>query len=312
MIFMADITASLYKELQEALDEFNPDANRALIDKAFRFAEHAHRDQLRQSGEPYIIHPITVATYLTRLYMDSQAIAAGLLHDVLEDTPVTSKELCEEFGKDISHLVEGMSKLRTIRFREKNQYIENLRKMFIATAKDIRVIIIRLCDRLHNMETLEYLPAKHQKKLATEILEIYAPIAHRLQIGTLRGQLEDLGFKYLYPEEYRWLYNVTRKNFDERDKVMKQASLRIEELLAEEKIQVINITKRYKYLYSLYKKLQRYDNDLSQIYDIIALRVIVPSVAECYAALGMIHKEFKPLKGRIKDYIARPKANGYR
>ena len=300
------------EKLNKALETYNHDADRDLINRALEFSLHAHRDQMRRSGEPYIIHPIHVAAYLTSFYMDSQAIAAGLLHDVLEDTEATPEELTKEFGPVVTQLVEGVSKLRKIKFQENTQYVENLRKFFIATAEDIRVIMIRLCDRLHNMETLEYLPAKEQQRIARETLEIYAPIAHRLQIGKLRGQLEDWSFKYLQPEEYRWLYNVTRKNVDEREATLREASDRIKLLFKEEEIELVDIQRRIKFIYSLYRKLQRYGNELSQIFDVVALRVIVPEISDCYAALGLIHKEFKPLKGRIKDYIARPKANGYR
>ncbi len=307
---MADVE-SLYQQFIQTVRKHNPDADFALLEKAFQFSNECHKGQMRQSGEPYIIHPTLVATNLARLNMDSPAIAAGLLHDVIEDTATTPDQLEELFGKSVRELVEGVSNLRRIRFSNKSQYIENLRKMFVATAKDIRVIIIRLCDRLHNMQTLEYLTAEQQHRIALETLEIYAPIAHRLQMGQLRGELEDWAFKYLHPEEYRWLYNVTRKNLQDNEVRLNRTSGRIRELLEREQIQVVNIQKRIKFLYSLYKKLQRYDNDLSRIYDVVALRVIVPKVADCYAALGIIHREFKPVKGRIKDYIARPKTNGY-
>jgi len=300
-----------YAEFLEALKRHNPDADLQLIENAYQLATTAHKTQMRQSGEPYIIHPIHVATNLANLNMDSQAIAAGFLHDVLEDTDFTAEDLTKEFGPKVYELVEGVSKLKQIKFREETQYIENLRKMMIATSNDIRVIIIRLCDRLHNMQTLGYLTATEQHRIAKETLEIYAPIAHRLQIGSLRGQLEDWAFKFLNPEEYRWLYNVTRKNFQERDVKMREMEEHISTILKAEGIEVVKTQRRLKFLYSLYRKLQRYDNDLSQIYDIIAIRVIVPKVSDCYAALGMIHRENKPIKGRIKDYIARPKTNGY-
>lgn len=307
---MSDID-KLYQQLVETVKKHNPDADMQLIERAYQFAADAHKPQRRLSGEPYIIHPIHVAINLATLNMDSRAIAAGFLHDVLEDTKVTSKDIEKEFGKEICKLVEGVSKLRKIRFKEKSQYIENLRKMFVATAKDIRVIIIKLCDRLHNMQTLEYAPTEQQIRVAQETLEIYAPLAHRLQIGSFRGQLEDWAFKFLHPEEYRWLYNVTRKNYTEREALLKKTEGKVRKMLSKEGIEVTDIKKRTKFLYSLYRKLQRYDNDLSRIYDIVAIRVIVPKISDCYAALGIIHREFKPLKGRIKDYIARPKSNGY-
>ncbi|MBI4122270.1 MAG: bifunctional (p)ppGpp synthetase/guanosine-3',5'-bis(diphosphate) 3'-pyrophosphohydrolase [Parcubacteria group bacterium] len=300
-----------YQHFKDVLKKHDIDTEWDLIRKAYHFAAHAHRDQVRQSGEPYIIHPIHVATNLAKLKMDSRAIAAGFLHDVLEDTETTPDDLDAEFGKEVRELVEGVSKLRAIRMRAENQYIENLRKMLIATAKDIRVLLIKLCDRLHNVQTLEYLPSSEQKRIALETLEIYAPIAQRLQLGILKGQLEDAAFKYIHPEQYRWLYNVTRKNYEKRQAKLTAIGKRIKDKLREEDITTVETNARIKFLYSLYQKLQRYDNDLSRIYDVIALRVVVPRIADCYAALGIIHREFKPLKGRIKDYIARPKANGY-
>ncbi len=307
---MTDIDKA-YQHFKDVLKKHNIDAEWDLIRKAYHFAAHAHRDQVRQSGEPYIIHPIHVATNLAELKMDSRTIAAGFLHDVLEDTDATADDLDREFSVEIRELVEGVSKLRTIRMREDNQYIENLRKMLIATAKDIRVLFIRLCDRLHNVQTLEYLPLPEQQRIAMETLEIYAPIAHRLQLGVLKGQLEDAAFKYIHPEQYRWLYNVTRKSYEKRQTSLMEASKRIKDKLRDEGIRTVEVKARIKFLYSLYQKLQRYENDLSRIYDVIALRVIVPRISDCYTALGLIHREFKPIKGRIKDYIARPKANGY-
>jgi GTP pyrophosphokinase len=306
-----DQVEQLYQDFVEVVKKHVPDAYFDLLEKAYTLARKHHEGQMRQSGEPYIIHPIHVATNLARLNMDSHAMAAGLLHDVLEDTDYTAEELEADFGKSVRELVEGVSNLRHLRFNRETQYIENLRKMFVATASDIRVIIIRLCDRLHNMQTLDYLSSDRQQRIALETLEIYAPIAHRLQIGQLRGELEDWAFKYLHPEEYRWLYNVTRKNYFKHESLLINTTRHIEETLKDEGIEVVKTMYRMKHLYSLYKKLQRYDNDLSKIYDLVALRVIVPKVSDCYAALGMIHREFKPIKGRIKDYIARPKANGY-
>jgi GTP diphosphokinase / guanosine-3',5'-bis(diphosphate) 3'-diphosphatase len=301
----------LYKEFVETVQEHVPDAYFDLLEKAYTFAKEKHKDQQRHSGEPYMIHPVHVAINLAKINMDSHAMAAGLLHDTLEDTDATYEELVKEFGKEIANLVEGVSKLRMIEFKEDTQYIENLRKLVIATAKDIRVIIIRLADRLHNMQTLEFLDTKRQQRIANEVLEIYAPLAHRLQIGQLRGPLEDWAFKYTHPEEYRWLYNVTRKNYAEHEQNLETAKVKINGLLKEEGVEVIKITHRIKHLYSLYKKLQKNDNDLSRVYDLVALRIIVPKISDCYAALGHVHREYKPMKGRIKDYIAHPKANGY-
>ena len=301
----------LYKEFVATVHKHVPDAYFDLLENAFQFAKEKHKNQQRHSGEPYMIHPVHVATNLARINMDSYAMAAGLLHDTLEDTDATYEELVELFGKEVADLVEGVSKLRMIEFKEDTQYIENLRKLVIATAKDIRVIIIRLADRLHNMQTLEYLDTKRQQRIAHEVLEIYAPLAHRLQIGQLRGPLEDWAFKYTNPQEHRWLYNVTRKNYVEHEQNLQEAKSHIKDLLAHEGVEVLRITHRIKHLYSLYKKLLRHNNEFSTIYDLVALRVIVPKISDCYAALGHIHREYKPMKGRIKDYIAHPKANGY-
>lgn len=301
----------LFQQLKEVVYKYNPEVNWPLVEKAYHFAAQAHKDQRRRSGEPYIVHPVHAAMNLAKLNMDSSAICAGLLHDVLEDTDVSSEDLRREFGDDVTYLVEGVSKLEEVKFTKKNQYIENLRKMFIATAKDIRVLLIRLCDRLHNVQTLEFLPTKEQKRIAQETLEIYAPIAHRLQLGALKGQLEDWSFKYIDPKEYERLLDIIQTNFKERQQSLRMVKDTIKQMMHDNHIEVIDMKDRIKNVYSLHKKLERYDNELSSIYDIVALRVVVPSIADCYAGLGIVHSTYKPLKGRIKDYIARPKPNGY-
>ena len=304
-------TITIEKLLQEVKNN-NPDADLALIKKAYNYAFNAHKNQRRKSGEHYIIHPLSTAYYLAKLKLDSTTIAAGLLHDILEDTLISKKELEKEFGKTISFLVEGVSKLDIIKYRGSEIEAENLRKLFLAMAQDIRVILIRLCDRLHNLKTLNFLPVEKQKRIALESLEIYAPLAHRLGIGRMKGAIEDLCFPYVYPEEYEKLMPQVKERYHLRKKYLKKVKPIIEKELKKERIVPIEIQFRAKHYYSLFQKLQRYGNDLNRIYDLIALRIIVKDIETCYRTLGVIHKLWSPLPGRIKDYIALPKPNGYR
>lgn len=283
-----------------------------IIQYAYKFASKAHEGQKRESGEKYINHSLCTALILVQMRLDAPSIAAALLHDVVDDTPVTLQEIKKEFGKEIASLAEGVSKLGKIKYRGIERHIENLRKMFLAMAKDIRIILIKLADRLHNMQTLDVLPERKQKRIAQETLEIYAPIAHRLGIGKLKGELEDLAFPYVYPDQYKWLKTKIKDRSQERERYLKKIKPLLEKKLEEAGINCIDIHARAKRSYSLYKKLERYNMDFSKIYDLIALRIIVPDIKDCYAALGVIHKHWKPLPGRIKDYISAPKANGYR
>lgn len=286
-------------------------ANPVLIGKAFEFAKKAHGEQKRKSGENYIEHPLRTAFILSKMGLDSKIIAAAILHDVVDDTPTTNDEIKKEFGKEIAFLVEGITKLGKIKYRGIKRHIENLRKMFLAMAEDIRVVLIKLADRLDNMETLSVHPPEKAKRIAMETLEIYAPLAHRLGIGEFKWKLEDLSFPYIYPEEHKKLTDEVKDKYEDRKKYLEKIKPIINKELAKENIREIEIYSRAKYYYSLYKKLQRYNMDLNKIYDLVALRIIVENVEDCYKVLSIIHKLWTPVPGRIKDYIAFPKPNGY-
>lgn len=283
----------------------------ALINRAYEFAKKEHAEQKRLSGEPYITHPLAIAEHLARLGMDSSTIAAALLHDVCEDAPVTREELKKQFGNEIAFLVEGVTKVNKLKYHGIERTAENLRKMFLAIAEDIRVVIIKLVDRLHNMKTLRALPPEKQKRIARETLEIYAPLAYRLGIGELKGQLEDLAFPYVYPKEHEWLIKNMKTPFEERKKFIERLVPLMTAELIKEHIPFIGVHARAKHLYSLYKKLKKYEMDLGKIFDLVAIRIIVPSIEDCYATLGVVHKLWRPVPGLIKDYIALPKPNGY-
>ncbi|PIS42365.1 MAG: hypothetical protein COT24_04065 [Candidatus Kerfeldbacteria bacterium CG08_land_8_20_14_0_20_40_16] len=299
------------KTLLKEVKEKNPEADIDLISLAYDFAEEAHRGQKRLSGEDYIQHPLATAYNLASLGLSDKIIIAGLLHDVPEDTAKTIEDVEKEFGKEIATLVGGITKLGKIKYRGMQRYIENLRKMFLAMAQDIRIILIKFADRIHNLETLAALPKEKQKRIALESLEIYAPIANRLGMGELKGKLEDLSFPYVLPEEYEMLTRKVKEILQTEEKYIEQVKKVIKELLAYEKIKVLSIHGRTKHLYSLYQKLLRNNMDFNEIHDLIAVRIIVPTISDCYATLGIIHKNWKPLKGKIKDYIATPKPNGY-
>lgn len=284
-----------------------------LITKAFEFAKQTHEGQKRLSGEPYFIHPFETAKTLSHLQLGAKMIAAGLLHDVYEDTGVTEKEIKKEFGEEIAFLIEGTTKLGTLKYRGVERQIENLRKMFLAMAKDIRVVLIKLADRLHNMKTLHYVPKEKQARIARETLEIYAPLASRLGMGEIKGQLEDLAFPYVYPEEYEKVTEIMKGKYEQKEKKLSRVKHEIEKELKKNSAGPVKIDSRVKHIYSLFKKLQQPDVDMNinNIYDLIALRILVKTVEECYRVLGIIHTLWKPLPGRIKDYIAIPKPNGY-
>lgn len=283
-----------------------------LVQHAYNFAADAHSAQKRNSGEPYIIHPLSTAITLAEMNLPGPIIAAGLLHDVPEDTEVTLEQIEQEFGSEISKLVAGITKLGKIKYRGIERYIENLRKMFLAMAEDVRVVIIKFADRLHNLETLEAIPPKKQYRVALESLEIFAPIANRLGMGEMKGRLEDAAFKYVFPKEYEWTLNLVQASERQKhgylDNIMEMAR----QDLMDAGVKDLEIHGRAKHLYSTYRKLLRYERNIARIYDLMAIRVLVPTVADCYAALGIIHGRWTPLKGRIKDYMAQPKPNGYR
>ncbi len=296
---------------RESIASKYPQSEAEKIREAFQFAEHAHAGQLRASGDAYIIHPFAVGERLAAMNMDADSVCAGLLHDVVDDTPVTLEEIVDRFGADVGFLVEGTGKLGKIKYHGRERQVENLRKMFLAMGQDIRVIIIKLADRWHNMTTLQFLPAEKQKRIAWETLEIYAPIANRLGMGELKGELEDLAFPYVFPREYQWLVNEVRDDYTARQAYINVLQPTLEKLLRDTGVGVLEIHTRAKHYYSLYKKLEKYNFDLNKIYDLVAVRIMVPDIAACYAALGAIHHHYQPLPGRIKDYIAMPKPNGY-
>lgn len=294
------------------------EADRTLIQKAYNTAELAHRGQKRLSGEDYISHPLHAAYFLSELGMDATTIASCLLHDTLEDTSLKSEDIRSEFGQEIAFLVEGVTKLGKIEYspdrsNKKNslENINSLKKMFFAMAEDVRVIIIKLADRYHNMETLRYQLKPAQKRIALETLEIYAPIAARLGMGKLKGQLEDSAFPYVYPEEYSWLIKNVKEKYTDRMNYIDRTKPLIRRYLTDSGIKILDLDSRAKHYYSLYQKIKRHGMDAEKVFDLVAMRVIVPDVASCYEALGVIHKHYKPLPGLIKDYIAIPKPNGY-
>jgi len=282
-----------------------------LINKAYDFSLRAHQGQKRKSGEPYIIHPLTTAYRIAEMRLDSKTIAAAFLHDVLEDYPEKEKELKKEFGEEISFLVEGVTKLNKIKYRGAERSAESLRKMFLAIGEDIRIVLLKLTDRLHNVETLQYLPPEKQKRIAQETMDIYAPLAYRLGMENLSGELEDLCFPFVYPREHEWLVGITRQRRDKWSRLIQKMKPILAEELMREKIKFLSINSRVKHYYSIYKKLHKFDMDIAKITDLVAMRVIVPSVDDCYAALGVVHKLWPPVPGKIKDYIALPKPNGY-
>ena len=291
--------------------EHYKNSNSELILKAYNFAKSHHGDQLRQSGEPYIIHPMQVAYILTELELDDETICAALLHDVVEDTDVTNDDLKKEFNESIAEMVAGVTKLGKLQYTTTEELkVENYRKMFLAMGKDIRVILIKLADRLHNMRTLKYLKRDRQIANAQETMDLYAPLANRLGIYSLKWELEDLAFKYLYPEEFHEIVQGLNKKRNERLIFLDNIKEEIEAKLKAENIKG-EVTGRAKHLYSIYRKMQRDNKTLDQIYDLFALRILVDDVKDCYAALGVVHELYSPMPGRFKDYIAVPKNNMY-
>lgn len=282
------------------------------IEKAYNFAEKAHEDQKRASGEPYFIHVFEVAKTLAKLGMDSKTIVAGLLHDTIEDGHATEEQIDEEFGKEVLFLVNGVSKLGKLKYRGRERHVESLRKFFVAMAEDVRVIIIKLADRLHNVSTLEHLKPEKAKRIALETIEIHAPLANRLGMWKLKGELEDLAFPYAYPEEAKNVEKLLKQKSRADEKSLEQIYKSLQKELTKNGIKAIKISYRVKGLYSLYKKLKNTDMDIDKVYDLVALRVIVPNIEDCYKVLGIIHGSWRPIPGRIKDFIALPKPNGYK
>lgn len=286
------------------------------IKKAIDFATKAHLDQKRLSGEPYITHPIAVATTLVEWDMDPVSVVAGLLHDTVEDTTVTLGEIEAEFGKDVVFLVDGLTKISQARagMNDLSQYLpatrDNLSKLLIAISRDIRVIIIKLADRLHNLKTLSYLPKDRQQKIARETLEVFAPIADRLNMGRVRVELEELSFKTLYPDDYKKTENLLKKRLGRSTRKLGVIRNEVEKALSQNGL-TFTINGRVKSVYSLYKKLKKVNGNIDDIYDLMALRIVVPTKEDCYRVLGVLHSIYQPMIARIKDYIATPKPNGY-
>ena len=283
-----------------------------LVKRAYEFAKKSHQGQKRKNGEPYIHHSAAAAEYVAEWGLDETTIAAALLHDVVEDTGVPLEKLKEEFGEEVSFLVDGVTKIGQVRYRGVEEKVENLRKFILYISKDIRVILVKLADRLHNMKTLYAVHTQKQKRIALETMEIYAPLAYRLGMQKLSGELEDLAFPYIYPVEYKWLIATSKERYEQREKYADRLKPMIEKELAVNGFKMVKIDSRAKRYTSLYKKLLRYDMNIENIYDLVALRVVVNNVEDCYAALGTIHKVWPPMPGRFKDYIALPKPNGYR
>jgi len=297
--------------LKEQIIKYNPASNLDLIERAYTYAAQAHQGQVRYSGEAYINHPLTVAEILVMLQLDDITIAAGLLHDVVEDTSTSEEEIVKSFGSEVALLVDGVTKLSRLEYKSKEeQQVDNLRKMFLAMAKDIRVILIKLADRLHNMRTLRYHSVARQKEIAEETLEIFAPLAHRLGIFKIKWELEDLALRYLEPEKYYNLVEQIAMKRQGRETYIGELCRVLMERLEQVGIKA-EVNGRPKNFYSIYKKMVRQQKELSEIYDLMAVRVIVDTVKDCYGALGIIHTLWKPIPGRFKDYIAMPKQNMY-
>lgn len=288
------------------------DADVTLVTKAYEFAKEAHKDQKRFSGDPYFIHPAEVGFLLAHAEMCPQAISAGLIHDAIEDAGVKPKTIEEMFGPEVLSLVQGVTKLGTLRYRGLERHTESLRRLFAATATDIRVLIIKLMDRLHNARTLEHVPrADKRVRIAQETLEIYAPIADRLGMSVAKQELEDAAFPYAYPKEYEKTRELVKERKSENERRLEKVEKDLKREFADAKLRQFRTEARIKGTYSLFRKLERRDWDISKIYDTLALRVIFPTLADCYTALGIIHAHWRPVPGKIKDYIAFPKPNGY-
>src|SRR5450432_432288 len=305
------LTVTKFRELLRQMRENRPNDDLELVRKAYEFSQKQHSGQQRASGEPYLVHPLEVALVLAVMKMDAVAVAAGLLHDSVEDTSVTIVDIRKEFGEQVAHIVEGVTKISQIDLSSREeQQAENLRKMMLAMVDDIRVVLIKLADRLHNMRTLEHLPPDRRHKIAEETLEIYAPIAHRLGMGKIRGELEDLGFRFLDPLGYEQVEKSVNARRKQGEVFLGKMQQTITDKLKEAGIQA-RVESRIKRLYSIHKKLQKQRISVDQVYDLCAMRVITRSLQDCYAVLGIIHNIWRPVPGRIKDFIAMPRPNFY-
>jgi len=301
---------AIFKALQEhGVDASTTD--REKIIKAYTFAKKSHADQKRNNGEPYFNHVYQAGLNCARFGMNTDVVIAGLLHDTVEDTPATSEDIEENFGSEIRFLVDGVTKLGKLKYRGRERHIESLRKFFVASAQDVRVVIIKLADRLHNLQTLEHVRKDKQERIAKESIEIHAALASRLGMGKLAQEIQDLAFPYAYPKEYKQIKTLLATREDTDQKYLEKVRRALLKELADKYSENFEISYRVKGVYSLYKKLVRKDMDVDAVYDIVALRIIVPSIEDCYRVLGIIHTMWRPLPGRIKDYIALPKPNGY-
>ena len=308
---MAEIDEQLYKELIDKIKTYHPSDDFSMVEKAYKLAVEAHKEQKRKSGEPYIIHPLKVAYILAELELDMETITAGILHDIIEDTPYTYEDIAHLFSEEIAALVDGVTKLGKLSYTTKEEaQAENYRKMFLAMAKDIRVILIKLADRLHNMRTLNYMTPEKQREKAQETLDIYAPLAHRLGISKIRSEMEDLCFKHLNPDAYFDLAAKIQKKKEERDQFVQSMVQELQTKMNEAGIKG-KVYGRTKHFFSIYKKMVNQNKTLDQIYDLFAIRALVDSVKDCYAVLGIVHTAYTPMPGRFKDYIAMPKPNMY-
>src|SRR5436309_7019723 len=301
-----------FEGLLEKVRAYSPDADVELLRRAYVFSAFEHRGQVRHSGEPYLIHPLAVADFLADMKLDVVAIAAGLLHDVVEDTLTTIERIQELFGPEVAHVVEGVTKISTIPFSSSEQrQAENFRKMLLAMVDDIRVVVVKLADRLHNMRTLSHLPDDRRLKIAQETRDIYAPIAHRLGMSKVKNELEELSFRYLEPETYESLRAKVDSKRRASEGQIERLKATISAKLVEAQVPVLAIDGRIKRLYSIHQKVKRQKIELEQVYDFIALRIITDSIKDCYGVLGIIHQTWSPVPGRIKDFIAMPRPNGY-
>jgi len=287
------------------------EVDKNLIIKAYDLASNAHTGHTRYSGEPYMSHVAAVGYKLAAMGMGPRTVAAGLLHDTIEDTSLSSADIRREFGEEILFLVEGVTKLSSVRYYGTDRHNESLRKLFVATSQDIRVLLIKLADRLHNMETLEHVPKEKQVRIARETLEIYVPVTHRLGIGSIRKELEDLAFPYVYPTEHKKTMDLLEARLGTSNELLERERRVLQKRLADAKLLDFHTSYRVKGVFSLYHKLKRKEWDIDDVYDLLAMRVVVPTLEECYQTLGIIHELWRPLPGRMKDYIAFPKPNGY-
>src|SRR5881394_636245 len=301
-----------FEDLLEKVRAYSPAADVELLRRAYVFSAFEHRGQVRHSGEPYLIHPLAVADFLADMRLDAVAISAGLLHDTVEDTLTTIERIRDLFGPEVAHVVEGVTKISAIPFSSSEErQAENFRKMLLAMVDDIRVILVKLADRLHNMRTLNHLPEERRIKIAQETRDIYAPIANRLGMSKVKNELEELAFKYLEPKAYEALRQQVEGRRRATEGLIEELRATISAKLAEAQVPIIHIDGRIKRLFSIHQKLKRQKIDLDQVYDFMALRIVVPSIKDCYAALGIIHQTWSPVPGRIKDFIAMPRPNGY-